>query len=54
MEVSNLIEENEFDDELPTMTPILTPVIPQSFSFDVDLDSELQPQPGPSKKSRLE
>lgn len=52
MEVSNLIEENEFDDELPTMTPILTPVIPQTFTFVVDLDSELQP--GPSKKSRLE
>ena len=52
MEISKLMEENEFEDELPTMTPILTSVIPQTFTFDLDLDSE--PLPGPSKKSRLE
>lgn len=52
MEILNLIEENEFKDELPTITPILTPVIPQTFTFDADLDTE--PHPGPSKKSRLE
>ncbi|KAK9892924.1 hypothetical protein WA026_022792 [Henosepilachna vigintioctopunctata] len=52
MELSKLMEENEFEDELPTMTPILTPVIPQAFTFDTEINPE--PQPGPSKKSRKE
>ncbi|KAK9891714.1 hypothetical protein WA026_016511, partial [Henosepilachna vigintioctopunctata] len=52
MELSKLMEENEFEDELPTMTPILTPAIPQAFTFDTEINPE--PQPGPSKKSRKE
>lgn len=52
MEMSKLMEEHEFEDELPTMTPISTSVIPRNFIFDTEIDPE--PQPGPSKKIRKE
>ncbi|CAF4920633.1 unnamed protein product [Pieris macdunnoughi] len=40
MEITKFIEENEFEEELAIMTPTLTPVIPQTFTFDVELESE--------------
>uniref|UniRef100_V5I848 Tesmin/TSO1-like CXC domain-containing protein n=1 Tax=Anoplophora glabripennis TaxID=217634 RepID=V5I848_ANOGL len=52
MEISKLIEENDFEDELPTMTPLHSP------SFLNNSISEAQPdpesQPGTSKRLRTQ
>ncbi|KAF5294844.1 hypothetical protein FQA39_LY00328 [Lamprigera yunnana] len=52
MEVSKLIEKNDFDDEPPTMTPLPSLVLPQVF--DVEGQPDPEPQPGPSKRPRTE
>ncbi|GBP46961.1 hypothetical protein EVAR_30993_1 [Eumeta japonica] len=51
MELSELINENDFDDEPPTLTP-LPPVLPLVFNSETRSDAE--PQPGPSKRLRTE
>ncbi|XP_050505527.1 cytochrome P450 306a1 isoform X3 [Diabrotica virgifera virgifera] len=50
MKILTLIEENKLEDESPTMTPTLTPIIPKKFTSNTD--SDLDPQPGPSKKMK--
>ncbi|GBP07679.1 hypothetical protein EVAR_2794_1 [Eumeta japonica] len=52
MELSELINENDFDDEPPTLTPLPSPVLPLVFNSETRLDAE--PQPGPSKRLRTE
>lgn len=52
MELSKLIEENDFEDEPPTMMPLPSPVLPHVFNIESQPDAE--PQSGPSKKPRTE
>ncbi|GBP48334.1 hypothetical protein EVAR_34827_1 [Eumeta japonica] len=52
MELSELINENDFDDEPPTLTPLPSPVLPLVFNSETRSDAE--PQPGPSKRLRTE
>ncbi|GBP66395.1 hypothetical protein EVAR_88505_1 [Eumeta japonica] len=44
MELSELINENDFDDEPPTLTPLPSPVLPLVFNSETRSDAE--PQPG--------
>ncbi|GBP24487.1 TBC1 domain family member 9 [Eumeta japonica] len=52
MKLSELINENDFDDEPPTLTPLPSPVLPLVFNSETRSDAE--PQPGPSKRLRTE
>ncbi|GBP48392.1 hypothetical protein EVAR_36826_1 [Eumeta japonica] len=52
MELSELINENDFDDEPPTLTPLPSPVLPLVFNSETRSDAE--PLPGPSKRLRTE
>ncbi|GBP38026.1 hypothetical protein EVAR_13066_1 [Eumeta japonica] len=52
MELSELINENDFDDEPPTPTPPPSPALPLAFNSETRSDAE--PQPGPSKRLRTE
>ncbi|GBP19583.1 hypothetical protein EVAR_102131_1 [Eumeta japonica] len=49
---ASLINENDFDDEPPTLTPLPSPVLPLVFNSETRSDAE--PQPGPSKRLRTE
>ncbi|GBP78692.1 hypothetical protein EVAR_90560_1 [Eumeta japonica] len=49
---TKLINENDFDDEPPTLTPLPSPVLPLVFNSETRSDAE--PQPGPSKRLRTE
>ncbi|GBP63186.1 hypothetical protein EVAR_102349_1 [Eumeta japonica] len=50
MELSELINENDFDDEPPTLTPFSSsPTV-----FNSETRSDAEPQPGPSKRLRTE
>ncbi|XP_057654757.1 uncharacterized protein LOC130893013 [Diorhabda carinulata] len=53
-EISKLIEENELEHELLTLIPILTPVIPQTFTFDKNVDTDPETQPGSSKRTKID
>ncbi|GBP45037.1 hypothetical protein EVAR_23511_1 [Eumeta japonica] len=50
--ISKLINENGFDDEPPTLTPLPSPVLP--LAFNSETRSDAKPQPGPSKRLRTE
>ncbi|GBP74750.1 hypothetical protein EVAR_59645_1 [Eumeta japonica] len=42
MELSELINENDFDDEPPTLTPLPSPVLPLVFNSETRSDAEPQ------------
>ncbi|GBP97423.1 hypothetical protein EVAR_100254_1 [Eumeta japonica] len=52
MELSELINENDFDDDPPTLTPLPSPVL--SLVFNSETRSDAEPLPGPSKRLRTE
>lgn len=52
MEISKLIVEDDMEDELPTLTPLHSAIIPQQIEKYPVIDHE--PQPGPSKRPRME
>ncbi|CAB3223825.1 unnamed protein product [Arctia plantaginis] len=52
MEISILIQKNDFEDDLPTMTPLRTLVL--SRVFDIEGQPDPEPQPASSKRPRTD
>jgi hypothetical protein len=52
IEISQLIDENDFEDEPPTMTPLPSPLLSQQFNIEIQEDPDSQP--GPSKRLKTQ